>query len=142
MSRVPLRMACFTSPMALVMRISRGHASVQLKNRAAAPHALAVVQDLQPFVRRVAAAVEDEAVRVHESARSWGSWWCTPPTCCTSWYRQSARGRPRAPAMSLTMKGSTDEAPGAGEPSKIGRSARTTCQVLRTLALTVAEIIE
>ena len=31
MSRVRLRIACFTSPIALVMRISRGRASVQLK---------------------------------------------------------------------------------------------------------------
>jgi hypothetical protein len=31
MSRLPLRIAFFTSPMALVMRISRGQASVQLK---------------------------------------------------------------------------------------------------------------
>jgi hypothetical protein len=31
MSRLPLRIAFFTSPTALVMRISRGRASVQLK---------------------------------------------------------------------------------------------------------------
>lgn len=31
MSRLPLRIAFFTSPMALVMRIARGQASVRLK---------------------------------------------------------------------------------------------------------------
>jgi len=37
-----------------------------VEDGAAAPHALAVVQPLQPLARRVVAAVEDEAVRVHD----------------------------------------------------------------------------
>ena len=37
-----------------------------VEDGAAAPHAFAVVQDLQPLVGRVIAAVEDEAVRVHD----------------------------------------------------------------------------
>jgi hypothetical protein len=53
MSRLPLRIGFFTSPMALVMRISRRLASVQLiEDRAAAPRAHAIVQDLQPLGQR------------------------------------------------------------------------------------------
>ena len=37
-----------------------------VEDGAAAPHAFAVVQDLQPLVRRVVADVEDEAVGVHD----------------------------------------------------------------------------
>jgi uncharacterized membrane protein YjjP (DUF1212 family) len=72
MSRVPLRIAFFTSPMALVMRISRGQASVQLKRVRQRHTTFAVVQDLQMLVRRVVAAVEDEAVGVHDGRRAHG----------------------------------------------------------------------
>jgi hypothetical protein len=41
-----------------------------VEDRAAAPDALAVVQDLQPLGRRLVAAVEDEAVRVHDRRRA------------------------------------------------------------------------
>ena len=65
MSRLPVRIAFFTSPMgpgdADLARAGLG----AVEDRAAAPHPFAVVQDLQPLVGRVV-AVEDEAVGVHE----------------------------------------------------------------------------
>ncbi len=58
MSRLPLRMAFFTSPIALVMRISRGQASVQLK-MVRQRHPFSVVQNVQALARhRVARAVD------------------------------------------------------------------------------------
>ena len=66
MSRLPLRMAFFTSPMALGdADLARARLGA-VEDRAPAPHALAAVQNLQPLVRRLVARVEDDAVRVHD----------------------------------------------------------------------------
>lgn len=52
---LPFRIAFFTSPIALVMRISRADFRA-VEDGAAAPHAFAIVEDVQPLVGRGLAA--------------------------------------------------------------------------------------
>ena len=73
-----------------------------VERRAAAPHALFVVEDVEAHLRRVVARVEDEAVRVHDRGRAEvlsvgpedrAATTCTQRTGCTWSCRRSGRDR-------------------------------------------------